>query len=184
MKIVSLMSLMTGLWLLSGITAAQATPRQITNILDFAVPKPGEVTVGGCAFPAIKICTPQDSAIVNTDPARPLPLIQNDTKFDITGFTYKLKADNPIDAVWNPSSSSNLFKKVTISDNGKTIAYSDGNLKIGEYVKAIRQGGDKSIAYTVSFSGKPPKSVPESGLGWLGIAVMGGVLCYPRHKVA
>jgi hypothetical protein len=132
---------------------AQTAPRQLVNILNFDVPKPGEVTVGGCALPAVNICTPNDIASVNTDPARPLPLIQNDTEYEITSFTYQLLSNNPIPAVWSKNSSSNFFKKVEITNNGRTITFSGARLKIGQYVRAIRRGGDKDISYIISFKG-------------------------------
>jgi hypothetical protein len=138
----------------SGLAQAQTAPRQLVNILDSAVPKPGEVTVGGCAFPAVNICTPNDIALVSTDPARPLPLIKNDTEYEITSFTYQLLNNNPIPAVWSKTSSSNLFKKVEITNNGRTITFSGGRLKVGKYVRAIRLGGDKDISYIISFQGK------------------------------
>jgi hypothetical protein len=138
----------------SGLAQAQTAPRQLVNILDFAVPQPGEVTVGGCAFPAVNICTPNDIALVSTDPARPLPLIQNDTEYEITSFTYQLLNNNRIPAVWSKTSSSNLFKKVEITNSGRTITFSGGRLKVGKYVRAIRLGGDKDISYIISFQGK------------------------------
>jgi hypothetical protein len=133
---------------------AQTAPRQLVNILNFEVPKPGEVTVGGCGFPAVQICTPNDIAAVSTDPARPLPLIQNDTEYEITSFTYQLLNNNPIPAVWSKNATSNLFKKIAITNNGKTITFSDGRLKIGQHVRAVRIGGDKDISYIISFQGK------------------------------
>jgi hypothetical protein len=138
----------------SVLAQAQTAPRQLVNILNFEVPKSGEVTVGGCAFPAVNICAPNDIALVNTDPARPLPLIKNDTEYEITSFTYQLLNNNPIPAVWSKTSSSNLFKKIEITNNGKTITFSGGRLKIGKYVRAIRLGGDKDISYIISFQGK------------------------------
>ncbi|NJM46107.1 MAG: hypothetical protein HC860_07940 [Alkalinema sp. RU_4_3] len=159
---------------------AQATaPREITNILDFAVPLPGEAKVGGCAFPAVAICSPSDVAKVNTDPNRPLPLIENDTDYDITGFTYQLRADNPIDAVWGPNYSSNLFKKIELSSDRKTLTFSDGLLKQGEFVKATRLGGDAQIAYNVSFQGVK-RSVPEASMGVFSLAIVGSGLLLKR----
>jgi hypothetical protein len=155
---------------------AQATsPREITNILDFAVPLPGQAKVGGCAFPAVAICSPSDVAKVNTDPNRPLPLIENDTDYDITGFTYQLRADNPIDAVWGSNYSSNLFKKIELSSDRKTLIFSDGLLKQGEFVKATRLGGDAQIAYNVSFQGVK-RAVPEASMGLFSLAIVGGLL--------
>jgi hypothetical protein len=136
-----------------GQAQAQTAPRQLVNILNFDVPKSGEVTVGGCGFPAVNICTPNDIASVNTDPASPLPLIQNDTEYEITSFTYQLLNNNRIPAVWSKTSSSNLFKKVEITNNGRTITFSGGRLKVGKYVRAIRLGGDKDISYIISFKG-------------------------------
>jgi hypothetical protein len=138
----------------SGLAQAQTAPRQLVNILDSAVPQPGEAKVGGCAFPAVNICTPNDIALVSTDPARPLPLIQNDTEYEITSFTYQLLNNNRIPAVWSKTSSSNLFKKVEITNSGRTITFSGGRLKVGKYVRAIRLGGDKDISYIISFQGK------------------------------
>lgn len=158
---------------------AQATPREITNILDFAVPKAGEAKVGGCAFAPVALCSPANVAKVNTDPNRPLPLIENDTAFDITGFTYQLRDDNPIDAVWGTNYSSNLFKKIELSSDRKTLVFSDGLLKPGESVKAIRLGGDAQIAYNVSFQGVK-RSVPEAPMGALSLAVLGGGLWLKR----
>jgi hypothetical protein len=157
MKASSLVGLSLSLVAVSGVFAqaqAQATPRQLVNVLNFEVPQTGAVKVGGCASPAVKICTPHDIAVVSTDPARPLPLIQNDTEYEITSFTYQLLSNNPIPAVWSKDSSSNLFKKIEITNNGKTITFSGGRLKIGQYVRAIRIGGDKDISYVISFQGK------------------------------
>jgi hypothetical protein len=155
MRASSLIGLSLSLVVGSSVCAqAQTAPRQLVNILNFEVPKSGEVTVGGCGFPAVNICTPNDIASVNTDPARPLPLIQNDTEYEITSFTYQLLNNNPIPAVWSKTSSSNLFKKVEITNNGKTITFSGGRLKIGKHVRAIRLGGDKDISYIISFQGK------------------------------
>jgi hypothetical protein len=132
---------------------AQATPRQLVNILDL-VPKSQEPSVGGCAFEGVQICTPKDIAAVNTDPNRPLPLIQNDTEYEITSFTYQLLNNNRFPAVWSKSSKSNLFKKIEITNSGRTITFSGGRLPIGKYVRATRLGGDKDISYIISFQGK------------------------------
>jgi hypothetical protein len=161
---------------------AEATPpREITNILDFAVPLPGQAKVGGCAFPAVAICSPSDAAKVNTDPNRPLPLIGNDTDYDITGFTYQLRDDNPIDAVWSSNYSSNLFKTIELSSDRKTLVFSNGLLKQGEFVKATRLGGDAQIAYNVSFQGVK-RSVPESPVGALSLAIVGAGLLLKRKQ--
>jgi hypothetical protein len=132
----------------------QTAPRQLVNILDLEVPKPEEPTVGGCAFQGVQICTPKDIAVVNTDPDRPLPLIQNDTEYEITSFTYQLLNNNRFPAVWSKTSRSNLFKKIEITNNGRTITFSGGRLPIGKYVRATRLGGDKDISYIISFQGK------------------------------
>jgi hypothetical protein len=159
MKASYLLGLSLSLVLGNGLFAqaqAQTAPREVVNILDFVpVPIPGEVTVGGCGLPAVNICTPNDIASVNTGST--LPLIQNDTEYEITSFTYQLLSNNPIPAVWSKNSSSNFFKKVEITNNGRTITFSGARLKVGQYVRATRLNGASNISYIISFKGKKVK---------------------------
>jgi hypothetical protein len=147
---VAALSVMFGATVMNA-TSAQASTLYLSNTLDLAQPLPGETVVGGCAFAPIGLCTPEDSATVNTDPTRPLPLIANDTGYKITGFVYKL--DPNADAIWG-SASSNFFTNIYFSDNAKTVTFSGGELEIGEVVRAIRRGGSPEVSYEVSFLGE------------------------------